>query len=88
MVRQMNKKGFLKALSERSSISLEEAEKINTILENNFIISKKSKNKIINELMSQLGKTSEEANKIYNVSAEIIVTEIKEKLKHPFKSRD
>ncbi len=84
----MNKKGFLKALSEKLNISNTEAENINTILEDNFIISRKNKDKIINELVSKLGKTEQEADIIYNAAAEIITTEIKEKIRHPFKSRD
>ena len=88
MVMKMNKEKFVEKLSKELNYSFEQCTLINDILESNFIISRKSKDAIINELISQLGVDCNEADNIYNVSVSIITSEIKEKLKHPFKSQD
>ena len=80
----MNKNEFIRELSNKTNYSIEECTKINEILENNFIISKQSKEKIINSLVNELNYTLEEADNIYNISVEMIAKSIKEKLKHPF----
>lgn len=84
----MNKKEFVVALAKELSLKEDKCYLISEILENNFFISKKSKDKIINELIEKLEINSEEANNIYNVAIKIINDEIKNKLKHPFKSKD
>ena len=88
MVMQMNKKYFIDKLSKELSYSEDKCIVINEILESNFIISKKSKEPIINELMLKLEIDIEEANHIYDVAVKIIKEEIKDKLKHPFKNKD
>lgn len=88
MVMKMNKEKFVEKLSKELNYSLKQCTLINEILENNFIISRKSKDAIINELISQLDVDINEADNIYNASVSIITSEIKEKLKHPFKSQD
>ena len=85
---KMNKKEFIKELSINTGYSEEKCIIINDILENNFFISRKSKEKIITELISKLNISEEDANKIYNSAATIITNQIKNKLKHPFKSKD
>ena len=84
----MNKKEFIKKLLKELNYSEEKCILINDILENNFVISKKSKETIIQELMSQLEISETEANRIYDASIKIIKEELKEKIKHPFKSKD
>lgn len=84
----MNKKGFIKELSKQLNIKEEEAKKINNIIENNFIIGKKNKDKIINELKEKLNIDEKEANQIYTKAADIIKDALKDKLKNPFKSLD
>lgn len=88
MVMKMNKTGFIKELSKVTGYSIDECNVINDVLENNFFISKKSKDKIINELMSSLKINETEANAIYEISKKIINDELKNKLKHPFKSQN
>lgn len=88
MVMKMNKSEFIEALSHELSYPKEEGIIINDILESNFFISKKSKDKIINELISRLSITEVEAEKIYDTACSIIKEEVKNKLKHPFKSKD
>ncbi len=84
----MNKKEFIDELSKKINYNTEKCLLINDILEKNFFISKKSKDKIIDELMSQLKVDQKEATKIYEIAIEIIRRELKEKLKHPFRSKD
>ncbi len=84
----MNKKEFISELSNRLSYSKEKCIMINDILENNFFINKKNKDKVIEEFVQILKVSNEEATKIYDTAVEIIKEEIKNKLKHPFKNQD
>ena len=84
----MNKKEFINELSNRTSLSTEECAKINDILESNMIIGKKNKDKIIDNIKEKLGYTDEKSNEIYETAMDIFGEEIKNKLKHPFKSQD
>ena len=88
MVMKMNKSEFINKLSMILSYSEDKCIIINDILENNFFISKKNKDKIIEEFIQKLNVDNEEAIKIYDTAVEIIKNEVKNKLKHPFKSRD
>lgn len=88
MVMIMNKNKFIKTLAEKTKLTLSNAETVNNILENNFFISKKSKDKIIKEIVSKLNVSLLDATSIYNIAKEIINEEIKKKVKHPFKSQD
>lgn len=85
---KMNKNGFITELSKQLSYSKEKCIIINDILESNFFISKKNKDKIIDEFMQILNASNEEAIKIYDTSVKIIKDEVKNKLKHPFKNQD
>lgn len=87
MVKKMNKREFIEKLSYELSYTIDECTIINDILESNFFITKKSKDKIIAELVKNLSITEEEAEKIYNTSSSIIKEEIKNKIKHPFKNQ-
>ncbi|MGM9875091.1 MAG: hypothetical protein ACI32H_04125 [Bacilli bacterium] len=80
----MNKKEFIKTLSNQANISEKNSILVNDILENNFFISKKNKDKIICEIVIQLNISIDEATNIYNVSKNIISNQIKEKIKYPF----
>ena len=84
----MNKKEFIEELKKQTGLSEEKCIIINDVLENNFLIGKKNKDKIIIELKDKLKINEEEADKIYNITSEIFVSEIKEKIKHPFKNKD
>lgn len=80
----MNKKAFIEELVLRLGYTKEECIIIDNVLEKNFFISKKSKNKITEELVSELSITGYEAEKIYNKAIEIIKEELGRKIKHPF----
>ncbi len=88
MVMNLNKLDFINVLSNKLHYSKDRCIVINEILENNFFISKKNKDKIIEELIQQLGINYKEAIDIYDIAIKIIKDEVKEKLKHPFKSQD
>lgn len=88
MVMKMNKQDFLNQLSIELSYSQDKCLIINEILENNFFISKKNKDKIIEEFMQILNVDNEEATHIYNTAIKIIQDEVKNNLKHPFRSKD
>lgn len=84
----MNKEVFIKELEKLTGLDNNECIIINSILEDNFIIGKNNKEKIIENVMTQLSKTREESEKLYETAMSIIGTGIKDKLKHPFKSQD
>lgn len=80
----MNKKEFLKELSEKLNYSEEKSKIVNEIWEDNFFIGRNNKEKIINSLIEKLKITQEEANKIYNDVSSIIATSIKDSIIYPF----
>ena len=88
MVMKMNKQGFIKELSKRLSYNENECTIINNILEDNFFISKKNKDKIISEIVLKLDIDIDEATRIYEIAIKIINEQIKDKLRHPFKNKD
>lgn len=87
MVIKMNKKLFIEELSKELKYPLEKCIIINNILENNFVISKSNKDKIIDELMNKLNIDYNEGSNIYEKAITIIKNEVTFKLKHPFKSQ-
>lgn len=88
MVMKVNKTEFIEELQNRLNYDEEKCTIINDILEDNFLIGKKNKEKMINEFVTKLGVTEIEANKIYETAMNILSKGIRDKLKHPFRSRD
>lgn len=88
MVMKMNKSEFINTISKELDYSKDKCIIINDILEDNFFLSKKNKNKIIQELTKSLNVSESEATNIYNTSLKIIKEEVHNKLKHPFKSKN
>ncbi len=84
----MNKHKFIEELFLQLGYSQDTCNMINDILEKNFFISKKNKDKIIMDLKDALDIKEEEAKHIYHVAIKIIEEEIKRKLKHPFQNQD
>ncbi len=80
----MNKSELIKALSSKIGYSVEDTTRINDVLEENFIIGKKNKEKIISRLMEVIKIDEVEANRIYNSFAELLKDGLIDKLKHPF----
>ena len=69
---EMNKEYFEKELKNTLKMDDEKIKIISEILDDNNIIGKKSKEKIIVELKEKLKITEEESNEIYNVAMNII----------------
>lgn len=84
----MNKTEFINELSKKTGCTTEECVIINEVLESKFIISKKNKNKIVEGIMNRLSFDEAKADEIYNTSMQIITSNVKDKLKHPFRSQD
>lgn len=84
----MNKEQYIKVLQEKTKLPEDKCIIINDILENHFILGKKNKQKIINDLRETLNIDEVDADEIYNICIEIISSSLKEKLKSPFKSND
>lgn len=84
----MNKTEFINELSKETGCTIEECVIINDVLESCFIVSKKSKTKIVDGIMSRLSFDEAKADEIYNTSMHIIASNVKDKLKHPFRSKD
>lgn len=84
----MNKSEFIKLLEEKSERNENDCLIVSEILERHFIIGKKNKEKIINELQEKLSLSFNEANELYNIISKIIINGIKESLIHPFKSKN
>lgn len=81
MEEKLNKKGFIKALSEKLNYREDTCMMIHDILENNFFISRKSRDKIIQELVSRLEISEEEAINIYETAKAILNDEIQRQIK-------
>lgn len=84
----MNKQEFITKLSEATGCTREECERINNILEDNFIFSKKNHDVITAAISENLSVDMERANMIYASAKEIINGSVKNSLKHPFRSKD
>lgn len=84
----MNKSRFIKELSKETGYDKEKCITINNIIENYFIFGKKNKDKIIQDLQVKANLSEDEAENIYDISIKIITKEVKNKLKHPFKSQN
>ena len=85
MVKIMNKEGFINEIIKETNYTREKCIIISDSLEDNFLFGKNNKEKTINTLMNNLNCDSKEANYIYDVTHSIIVREIKNKIKHPFR---
>lgn len=84
----MNKEKFIKELENATGLDNEKCIIINNILESNFILGKKNKEKIVSDIMEKLEITREEAEKIYESAMSILSSGIKDKLKHPFGAQE
>ncbi len=88
MVMKMNKSKFIKELSEQTGYNEEKCTLVNNIIENYFIFGKKNKERIIKDLQVKATLSEDDAENVYDISMKIITVEMKDKLKHPFKSKD
>lgn len=84
----MNKTGFIKEISKQLNVSENEAILIENVFEEFPMIGKKNKQNIVNLLIERLNYSEEQADEIYNKVSNIAITEVKDKIRHPFKSKD
>lgn len=84
----MNKEKFIKELESVTGLDNGKCTIINDILESNFVVGKKNKEKIVSGIMEKLEMTKEEAEKIYESAMSILGSGIKDKLKHPFGAQE
>ena len=84
----MNKTGFIKELSKETGYDEQKCILINDIIENYFIFGRKNKERIIKDLQVKAGLSEDDSENVYDISMKIITGEIKNKLKHPFKSQN
>jgi len=85
---KVNKSKFINELSKETGYNEEKCVLINDVLENYFIFNKRNREKIIQDLKLKVGLNEDDAENIYDIAMKIINKELKNKLKHPFKSRD
>jgi len=88
MVMKMNKYGFIKELSNQTGYEEENCKLINSIIEDSLIIGKKNKEKMIEKFEMKLNFDKIQSNNLYETVMNILGKEIKNKLKHPFKSEN
>ena len=88
MVMKMNKRGFIEQLAKETGLSEEKCIVIDDCIEQYFLIGKNNKEKTINLLNEKLNFDYDKADEIYNIAIKIISSNIKYKIKHPFKSQD
>lgn len=84
----MNKNGFIKELSKKTGYDEEKCILINDVIESYFIFGKRNKEKIIQDLQAKASLSEDDSENVYDIAIKIITGEIKNKLKHPFKSQD
>ncbi len=88
MAMKMNKKWFIEELSKQTRYDERKCILINDVIANHFIFGKKNKEKIIEDLQVKISLSEDDAENIYDIAIKIIIKEMKNKLKHPFKSQD
>ncbi len=88
MVKKMNKHKFIEELSKRTNLDVNTCTVINSIFEDNFFISKSSKDKIIEELTTKLEIDTAKSEEIYNTARDIMNKAVKNSILHPFRDLD
>ena len=84
----MNKHMFIEELAKRCNLSINDATIVNSVLEDNFFLSKSSKAAIVNGIASSLNIDIDKSTSIYDEAVSIAKEAVKDKLKHPFRSTD
>ncbi|MBR3490468.1 MAG: hypothetical protein IKH36_03145 [Bacilli bacterium] len=84
----MNKQKFIEKLKETTSYNEDQCIIINEVLESHLIIGKKGQEKIISDFETKLGINREDALSLYNTCVSILGRQMKNKLRHPFKSKE
>ena len=83
----MKKTILIEKLKDETGYSIDKCYLVNEVLESHLIIGKNNKEKTINDFIINLGIDREEAEDLYNKCIKVLGTEIKKKIRHPFKSK-
>ena len=84
----MNKTGFIMQLADRLNITEEQAAQVDEIIEAHPIIGKNSKLAVVAEIKEKLNTDDETAKQISDTASELIASNIRNKLLHPFGGND
>lgn len=77
----MDEEQMLAAIKEKTGLSEEQVDKVNEVIEENFIIGKENKDKIVAGIKEKLGIDDARADEIYNAVMGIIGNGIIDKVK-------
>ncbi len=88
MAMKMNKSKFIKVLSEETGYNEQKSILVNDVLESHFILGRNNEERIIQNLEEKVCLNEDEAKNVYEISMKIISSEIRNKVRHPFKSKD
>ena len=83
----MNKTVFLEKICKETGYDIDKCKIVNDIMESHIIIGKNNREKILNDFVNRLDIDREEASILYNKCVQILGTEFKNKIRHPFKSK-
>ncbi len=83
----MNKTNFVDKLSKETGYSNDKCMIVNDVIESHFIIGKNNKEKILKDFEDRLNIERNEADDLYNKCIFILGTTVKNKIRHPFKSK-
>ena len=83
----MNKTNFIEKLIKETGYNEDKCKIVNDVIESHFIIGKNNKEKILNDFEDKLKIEREEADDLYNKCASILGNTVKNKIRHPFKSK-
>lgn len=84
----MNKTGFIMQLADRLNITEEQAAQVDEIIEAHYIVGRNSKLAVVAEIKEKLGTDDETAKQISDTASELIASNIRNKLLHPFGGND
>lgn len=84
----MNKTGFIMQLADRLNITEEQAAQVDEIIEAHHIVGRNSKLAVVAEIKEKLGTDDETAKQISDTASELIASNIRNKLLHPFGGND
>ncbi|MCQ2467685.1 MAG: hypothetical protein MJ166_09225 [Clostridia bacterium] len=80
----MRKNSFIDELASVAGITIDEATKVNEIIEGHSLIGRNSKAAVVVEIAEALNVEEARADEISNVAYDILAKALKEKIKHPF----
>ena len=83
----MNKTKFIEKLNSETGYSIEKCKIINDVIESHLIVGKDNKEKILNDFMEKLNIDKDNANDLYIKCINVLGSEFKKKIRHPFKSK-